>query len=196
LNGISKYIFTLMCLIALAGCSHSIQLTPSLDDIRNVDLQRKIDKNVGYYISSSNRKKEVTTPGGGGDDVKYFPYKETESALNTMLLRVFSKAYSIKDLNDSQFYIDKDISYIFKPIIKTSSSSSSAFTWPPTEFTFELTCTAVDPNNQLIWDKTVSATGNAEYDEFKDDFSLSARRATEKAFQKMMVEISKANELQ
>ncbi len=195
MNSISKYIFIPVCLIALAGCSHSIQLTPPLDSIRNIDLQRKIDKNVGYYISISDRNKEVTTPGGGGDDVKYFPYKETESALNTMLSRVFSKTYSIKDLNDSQFYLEKDISYIFKPTIKTSSSSSSAFTWPPTEFTFELTCTAVNPGDRIIWNKTVSATGNAEFSEFKSDFSLSARRASEKAFQKMMVEISNANEL-
>ena len=185
-----------MCLITVAGCSHSIQLTPPLENIRNVDLQRKIDKNVGYFISNSDRNKEVATPGGGGDDVKYFPYKETEAALNTILSSVFNKAYSIKDLNDSQFYLERDISYIFKPTIKTSSSSSSALTWPPTEFTFELTCTVVEPSDRIIWHKTVTATGNAEFSEFTNDFSLSAKRASEKAFQLMMIEISKADELQ
>lgn len=190
------YVCTSLCLIVLAGCSHSIQLTPPLDNIRNVEIQREIDKNVGYYISNSDRNKEVTTAGGGGDKVKYYPYKETEAALNTMLSKVFKKTYSIKDLKDTKFYIEKDISYIFKPAIKTYSSSSSAFTWPPTKFTFELTCTIVNPSdNKMIWNKTVSATGNAEFSEFKEDFSLSARRASEKAFKKMMIEISNAKEI-
>jgi len=177
----------------ITGCSHSIQLTPTLDNIRNLEVPRKIDKNVGYFIADKNL--EVTSPGGGGDMVKYQPYKDTEAALNTILSRVFNKVYSVKDVSNKQFLTDKNISYIFTPTIKTDSSSSSPFTWPPTDFTIELTCSAVDANGQKIWEKSVTAKGVAEFGEFKSDFSLSARRASDEAFQKMMIEISRAVEL-
>jgi hypothetical protein len=49
-------------------------------------------------------------------------------------------------------------------------------------------------NGADVWEKTVTATGNAEFSEFKSDFSLSARRASEEAFQKMLIEISNASE--
>lgn len=195
MNCFYRVIFTLVCSTAMVGCSHSIQLAPSLDNIRGIEISRKIDKNVGYHIDDADLNKKVTSPGGGGDRVSYQPYLETEAALNTILSRIFNKVYSVKDINNAQFLAEKNISYIFKPVIKTDSSSSSAFTWPPTEFIFELTCSAVDPTGINIWEKTVSAVGKASFSEFKKDFSLSAKRASDEAFQKMMVEISKANEL-
>ena len=82
---------------------------------------------------------------------------------------------------------------IFKPSIKTDSSSDSIFTWPPTHFTFELTCTATDLSGNEVWSKKVKAEGNAEYDEFKKNFSLSARRASEEAFKLMLAELLNAN---
>jgi hypothetical protein len=155
-----------------------------------MEVSREIDENVGYFISDENLNKKITSPGGGGDKVSYQPYRDTEAALNTILSRVFNKVYSIDSVDDIQYLSERNIRYIFKPSIKTDSSSSSAFTWPPTEFTFELTCSAVDTNGASVWEKTVSATGKAEFDEFKIDFSLAARRASDKAFQKMLNEIS------
>ena len=79
----SSFIATLL----LTGCSHKISIDPSLDEIRQTNIENKINVNVGYYISKVNKSKKVNTPGGGGDSVDYTPYKDTESALNTVLIK-------------------------------------------------------------------------------------------------------------
>ena len=179
----------------ISGCAHGIQLTPNLDDLHNTDVEveNKINKNVAYYISQQDMETEVITPGGGGDKVKYYPYRDTESALDTMLSKVFNHVYSIPLIKQAAFIQKKNISYIFKPSIKTDSSSDSILTWPPTHFTFELTCTATDLSDNEVWSKKVKAEGKAEYGEFKEDLSLSARRASEEAFKQMLAELLNAN---
>ena len=193
LNSLKLIIIALVGIIG--GCAHPIYLTPNLDDLRNtnVEVENKINKNVGYYISQQDRATEVITPGGGGDKVSYYPYKDTEAALNTMLSKVFNHVYSIPLIKQAAFIQEKNISYIFKPSIKTDSSSISFLTWPPTHFTFELTCTATDLSGNEVWSKKVKAEGNAEYGEFKKDLSLSARRASEEAFKLMLAELLNAN---
>lgn len=196
MNNYKKISLLIICLILLGGCSHTIQLTPHLDNIRKLELKRKIDKNVGYFISNDDLNKEVTSWGGGGDKVNYQPYKDTLTILNTMLSRIFNRVYSVKDINNAQYLTEKNISYIFLPTIKTSSFSTLPFTWPPTNFKFELTCKALDAKGNNLWEKRVVAEGTATYEEFLNDFSLSARRASDKAFRLMMMQILGANELQ
>ena len=192
-NSLKLIIIALIGIIS--GCAHGIQLTPNLDDLHNTDVEveNKINKNVAYYISQQDMDTEVITPGGGGDKVKYYPYRDTEAALDTMLSKVFNHVYSIPLIKQAAFIQEKNISYIFKPSIKTDSSSDSILTWPPTHFTFELTCTATDLSDNEVWSKKVIAEGNAEYGEFKEDLSLSARRASEEAFKLMLAELLNAN---
>ena len=192
-NSLKLIIIALIGIIS--GCAHGIQLTPNLDDLHNTDVEveNKINKNVAYYISQQDMDTEVITPGGGGDKVKYYPYRDTEAALDTMLSKVFNHVYSIPLIKQAAFIQEKNISYIFKPSIKTDSSSDSILTWPPTHFTFELTCTATDLSDNKVWSKKVKAEGNAEYGEFKEDLSLSARRASEEAFKLMLAELLNAN---
>jgi hypothetical protein len=192
-NSLKLIIIALIGIIS--GCAHGIQLTPNLDDLHNTDVEveNKINKNVAYYISQQDMDTEVITPGGGGDKVKYYPYRDTEAALDTMLSKVFNHVYSIPLIKQAAFIQEKNISYIFKPSIKTDSSSDSILTWPPTHFTFELTCTATDLSDNEVWSKKVKAEGNAEYGEFKEDLSLSARRASEEAFKQMLAELLNAN---
>ena len=165
-------------------------MTPSLNELREVEVENKINVNVGYYLSDIARKTEVTTPGGGGDKVKYTPYTDTEGALNTILSKKFNRVYSLKSL-DSKYIDDKKIMYIFTPKIKTDSSSSNVMFWPPNNFTVELTCTAVDTDGTNIWKKTVHAESHPRTKEVLDDFSISAKRATESAFKKMLDELKK-----
>lgn len=181
---ISTFIFTI-------GCGHQINITPPLNTL-DADGISKIEKNVGYYISPSDLSLEVTTPGGGGDKVKYFPYKESEPALNKILSNIFAKVYPLTSIDDKQFLLSNDISYVFIPKIESNSSSDSAFTWPPTNFTVSIDCKALDSSGSIMWQKTVKGEGNAEFAEFKHDFSLAAKRAEKDAFLMLQEEILKS----
>lgn len=181
---IATFIFTI-------GCGHQINITPPLNTL-DADGVSKIEKNVGYYISPSDLSLEVTTPGGGGDNVKYFPYKESEPALNKILSNIFAKVYPLASTDDKQFLLSNDISYIFIPKIESNSSSDSSFTWPPTNFTVSIDCKALDSSGSIMWQKTVKGEGNAEFAEFKHDFSLAAKRAEKNAFLMLQEEIIKS----
>jgi hypothetical protein len=98
------------------------------------------------------------------------------------LANKFKDVYLVKSLNDSSFIKEHEIKFIFIPKITTDSSYSSPFTWPPTRFTIDLTVKAINVSGETIWEKSVTETGHAEFSEFKSDFSLLARRATEKTF--------------
>ena len=80
------------------------------------------------------------------------------------------------------------------PEIETNSSSDSLMTWPATDFSIKLTCKAIDANGELVWEKTVESAGHAEFDEFKSDFSLSARRASEQAINLLVEELNNITE--
>lgn len=57
----------------------------------------------------------------------------------------------------------------------------------------DLTCKAIDTNNQKTWEETVSAKGYANSGELMENFSLSAKRATKEAFSKMLIKLEKTN---
>lgn len=181
--------------LLLSGCAHKIELAPNLDTIRATKTE-PFNLNVAYYISDSDKNLEVITPGGGGDKVKYTPYADTEGALNAVLSNVFKKAYSLKSLNDKTFLTDKNITYIFLPTIVTSSSSENLFTWPPEKFTVDLTCKALDPaSGNKLWEITTNSIGTADFGDYRKDFSAAARKASEEAFLKMLIELSKTKNI-
>lgn len=184
-------VLAVFLLFSLVGCGHSINITPPMNTLSKEGVV-KIDKNVGYYISAENMNKEVTTPGGGGDKVKYFPYKESEPALKAVLGNIFQQVVSVPAPNDAKFIADNKIAYIFTPELTTDSSSPSPFTWPPTKFTLKIDCKAADDSGKLLWQTVVTGEGQAEFEEFKSDFSLAARKASQKAFMKLQEEIGKA----
>jgi hypothetical protein len=87
--------------------------------------------------------------------------------------------------NDKAELESKKVSYVFLPTITTTSKSSSAFTWPPTNFTVTLDCKAVAGDGTGLWNNKVTGTGEAVFDDFKHDFSLAARRASKDAFNQL-----------
>ncbi|MCU7809642.1 MAG: hypothetical protein KZQ77_00190 [Candidatus Thiodiazotropha sp. (ex Notomyrtea botanica)] len=179
--------------IFLVGCAHKINLTPPLHTLDLKEISQ-IAKNVGYHISADDLTKEVQTPGGGGDSVKYTPYSDLEPALEKALSNIFSDVYAVENLDDTGYLKSNDITYIFLPTIETDSSSSSLLTWPPTDFSISLQCKVVNNAGSTVWESTVTGEGNAEFSEFKHDFSLAARRAAKDAFLKLENEIIQANE--
>lgn len=183
-------------LLMFSGCAHKIDMAPNLDSIRTTQVE-PFKLNVAYYISDADKQLEVITPGGGGDKVKYTPYADTEAALNAVLQNAFTKAYFLKSLEDKAFIADKNISYIFQPKIVTSSSSDNMFTWPPERFAVELTCTALDPlSKSSLWEITTNGAGTADFGDYRKDFSAAARKASEDAFLKMLIELSKTKKIE
>jgi hypothetical protein len=166
--------------VALTGCAHQIKITPDVSAFKS-DGVAPIDMKVGYYISKEDREKKVITPGGGGDKVQYQPYKELEPALQKSLSIIFARVYSLESMQDQQI-ASNGLAYVFVPTIATNSSSDSVLTWPPTKFTVILACKAVDAQGATVWEKQFTGEGAAEFDEFKSDLSLAAKRAGEKAF--------------
>ncbi len=187
----SLSLFTLaVAFITISGCaSRTFEITPPIDQLISQGNNEKIDKVVGYYISAENKGAKVTSSAGGGETVSYFPYRDTELAFKTLLKKKFATVHVLSSLNDAEAHSKKNISYIFRSTITTNSSSESIMFWPPTSFNFELSCFATKPNGEEVWSKTVISEGKAESSESKHDYSLSARRASEKAFIQMLDEV-------
>ena len=187
-------IASIFALLSLTGCAHHITITPNQKNLELVNsdlkLANKIDANVAYHISPELNKLIVKSPGGGGDKVSYKPYKDLSSTIYMALSTRFENVSLLKSL-DKEAIQKKNITYIFTPLITTTSNSDSAFTWPPTEFSITLTCEAVDTKGSVLWTKTVTGEGKASYSEFKSDFALSAELASEDLYQKLVIELQK-----
>lgn len=183
----------LFSLVILASCAHPILLTPDLQSLKRPQ-GGYIQATAGYYISPHDREKKVVTPGGGGEKVYYYPYKELEPALQKVLYNVFQDVKSL-DLTITPDYLRANgIAFAFLPKIMTSSYSDSAFTWPPTSFTINLSCKAFSQDGKLIWEREYTGVGTATFNEFKTDFGLAAKRASQKVFSEMLDDLTQAIE--
>lgn len=183
-----KSLFSVIAVTAsLIGCAHPLVISPDLAKIERAPAAQPIKKNVGYYIPDELRELEVTTPGGGGDKVSYKPYRDLEVGLFKMLGNVFENVHKLKGTADTAAIKSNGIAYVITPKLLTNSSSPSAFTWPPTKFTVDLTCNIADASGNPVVSPTVQGEGKAEFEEFKSNFSLSAIRASEDALKKMQI---------
>ena len=184
----------LVSVMFMSGCAHVINITPPLNTL-SVEGVTKIDRAVGYYISPEQRALLVTTPGGGGDKVSYKPYADAEPALKQVLSNIYATVVALAAPSDKTELESKKIAYVFAPTFTTTSKSSSALTWPPTNFTVAIDCKVADGSGASVWNKQVTGTGEAVFEDFKHDFSLSARRASKDAFNQLQSAILAAPEL-
>jgi hypothetical protein len=159
----------------LSACAHPISVTPAKTPER-IEAQL-IPKKVAYAMTDAERGKEVVTPGGGGDKVSYYPYRDLEKAIRDALRAAYQDVVVVRSAKDATAVRESGAVLVFTPEIKTTSSSPSPFTWPPTRFSSEIICIVTDAGGQEV--TRVSATGNgaAEFDEFKSNFSLASQRA-------------------
>jgi hypothetical protein len=176
-------------LATLVGCAHPMMIAPDIAKIERPATAAPIAKNVGYYIAPVQRTTAVTTPGGGGDKVTYSPYKDFEPAFYKMLGNVFTSVTVMDAPSDAAAIAKNQLSYVITPTIVTTTSSSSSFTWPPTDFTFELSCNIVDATGQAVTTSKAVGQGKAEFSEFKKDFSLTGKLATTDALLKMQQQL-------
>ena len=190
-----KLFFLLTVVAIITGCAHPLTISPDISKIERSGNAQTINKSVGYYIPADIRDKAVKTKGGGGDSVTYTPYKDMETALYKMLSNVFTDVTMLKSPNDAEAIAKHSVNYIITPEIMTESSSPSAFTWPPTTFSVNLTCNITTPSGKIVGKPAVEGEGKAEFSEFKSDFSLSGKRATLDSLLKMQDALLKMPEL-
>jgi hypothetical protein len=184
---------TLACAsLWLGGCSHPISLTADTAMLSASDASApKIERKVGLLITAEQKAREVTTPGGGGDKVSYLPYRDLEVGLYTALSQVFSSVSRVQGMQDVAIQ-SNGLTLVISPEISTTSFSPSLATWPPTVFTVTLDCTVKDANAREVGRVRVQGEGRAEFDEFKSDFSLSAKRASTDAAKKLIAALREA----
>lgn len=165
--------------LGLAACAHPITVAPDLDKLAAPGLSRP--GTIALYISEEDRGRQVITPGGGGDKVSYYPYRELESALFKVLGSIYERVVSVRSPADVEGLKASGASLVALPRITTQSSSESLLTWPPTFFEVQISCTFTDAGGTRIAETVVTGTGKAAFTEFKSDFSLAAKRASEEA---------------
>ncbi len=176
-----RFVLLAIVVAVASGCAHKIGVAPDISKISPTGDASRINAKVAYYISEENLNKQVVTPGGGGDHVSYQPYKDIETAFYKMLTNVFSNVIKLKLAPGAA---TEGVDYILEPTMATDSSSSSIFTWPPTDFKTQLSTKISDATNNGITTITVVGEGSAEFSEFKRDFGLAARRSTHSALMK------------
>ena len=166
-----------LCALVLTACAHPISIAPDLSKLEAPASPPK-QGTVGLYISPEDRARQITTPGGGGDKVSYFPYRDLESGIFKVLGNVYERVIVVSSPTDIEGLVKGGVSVVARPQITTQSSSESAFTWPPTFFQVQLSCTITDISGTKIVETFVTGTGNAEFSEFKSDYSLAGKRAS------------------
>ncbi|MES2943018.1 MAG: hypothetical protein V4772_09145 [Pseudomonadota bacterium] len=188
-------IATVLACVFLFGCAHPISMSPDVTTVAAASGNKVIDKKVAYYLPDALRAVEVTTPGGGGDKVRYFPYRDIETGFYKALSEVFGSVNKVPDAKDTAALKSGGFSFLITPEITTSSSSESAFTWPPTQFSVNLACSITDPDGKLVDTVRVSGNGAATFDEFKTNHSLAATRAASDALVKLVKALNESPNL-
>jgi len=181
--------------VVLSACAHPYVVSPSIEKLGPPVQGQQINKSVAYVITAEQLSKEVTTSGGGGDKVRYQPYRDIETGLYRVLSNVFTKVTRLKSATEADTVAKNNVTMIITPTLTTDSSSPSMLTWPPTKFQAELNCKITDTQGKLIFETTVYGKGAAEFDEFKKDFNLTGRRATEDMLLKLQQALTEAPEL-
>lgn len=174
----------------LTGCAHPVSLTSDITKHAGSGLP-KVDRKVGLVLTEDRRKLTVEGPGGGGDKVSFQPYKDLEPGLYVALSESFASVSRVTGPSDRKVAVDGR-SHVVVPVISTTSYSPSLVTWPPTVFTIELNLSFNDLQGKPVTQVRVQGEGRAEFDEFKTDLSLSARRAAEDALKKLVKAVNDA----
>lgn len=180
-----------VAVLALGGCAHPINLSADTAAVVGSGSGPKVDRKVGLVMTDELRKREVISPGGGGDKLSYYPYKDLETGLYVALSETFTGVALVTGSADPKFKAE-GLTLTVVPEIATTSFSPSLLTWPPTVFTVELTCTVRDADERVVKRLRVQGEGRAEFDEFKSELSLAAKRASTDAVRKLVKALAEA----
>ena len=184
---LNRILFLGFILATLSGCAHSIDITPSLTKIEEQSVSAsKVKSKVGFYIPEDVINIEITSAGGGGDNVRYFPYKNIETGYMRMLTNVFEEVIRFRSANEVSDAPKQDVKYVIEPVMVTTSGSTGFFTWPPTNFTVDLTSNMRDKLGKTVANPRVIGNGQVDFIlDMHGDYGLAGRLAMEDAILKM-----------
>lgn len=173
-----------MTAIFLSGCAHPIKITPAESKIYNsTGTSSKNLANVAYHIPPDLLSLEVTTSVGGGDYIRYFPYQDIEMGYKQALENVFINVVKITSPLEFSQARAQGIDYIIQPQIVTNAWDTKFLTWPPTNFTVDLTSTVQDATGKIVANPRVLGVGVAN-DGVLSNPGLAGQRAMEDALLK------------
>ena len=183
---LARLLLALALATVITGCAHPIQISPDLTKIeRAASGEPRLGVKVGYYIPPEVAAAEITTAGGGGDNVRYFPYRDMEAGFQKVLSNVFTDVVKLSSFSNLPTRDKDSLAYVIIPVLVTSSGGSGFFTWPPTNFTVDLTSQVRDGEGKFVASPRVVGTGTAETGERLSDHGIAGKRALEDALQKM-----------
>eukprot|EP01034_Spumella_vulgaris_P042800 gene42800-53104_t len=164
----------LTAVLVLGGCAHPISIQPKVENIeRSAGAPERFKAKVGYFIPQASLDLEVTTAGGGGDNVRYFPYRDIDAGFQRMLANVFETAVRVASM--------------------PSSGSTGVFTWPPTNFSIDLTTHVRDGAGALVASpRVVGAASVGSILDMKGNFGLTGQLAMQDALLKSQAMLHEA----
>ncbi len=184
----------LTAVLVLGGCAHPISIQPKVENIeRPAGAPERFKAKVGYFIPQASLDLEVTTPGGGGDNVRYFPYRDIDAGFQRMLANVFETAVRVASMPSSADMQRDGMTFILSPILITSSGSTGVFTWPPTNFSIDLTTHVRDGAGALVASpRAVGAASVGSILDMKGNFGLTGQLAMQDALLKSQAMLHEA----
>ena len=114
-----------------------------------------------------------------------FPTEILRLASRRCCSNVFTDVVKLSSFSNQTTRDRDQPAFVIIPVLVTSSGGSGFFTWPPTNFTVDLTSQVRDGEGKLVASPRVVGTGTAETGERISDHGIAGRRALEDALQKM-----------
>lgn len=179
----------------LTGCAHPIDVTPettTLSTDASGISNPKVPAKVAYFIAPDLTALEVTTPGGGGDNVRYFPYKAIEPGFQKILTNVFGSAIKLDTAPTADELARRGITYLVVPTVVTTSGSTAFFTWPPTNFSVDLSSQIRSQDGMVVATPRVVGIGVASTSERLGNHGIAGKRAMADALNKMQTALLEA----
>lgn len=146
-----------------------------------------IQKKVAYVMSAGDSGRQVYAPGTSGDVAS----RQLEQSGLDALRAVYTDVVVVPSAKDSAGIQAAGISYVFTPQIKADFSAPSPFAKPLTVFNTEVVCIVTNPAGSELTRVKANGAGKAEFDEFRYDPGLAARRASSDLSAKLSDEIRK-----
>lgn len=175
---------------ALAGCASSASTGASSAGTQTQGPL--IQKKVAYVMSAGDSGRQVYAPGTSGDIAS----RQLEQSGLDALRSVYADVVVVPSAKDTAGIQAAGISYVFTPQIKADFSAPSPFSKPLTVFNTEVVCIVTNPVGSEVTRVKANGAGKAEFDEFRYDPNLAARRASTDLSARLGDEIRKNTLLQ